>query len=150
MPVPRGPGQQVTDERAATPRILRVSLVAEQPAGEPVGLVGPDLRQREQQPGVFAQPDGGALAEVADGGGGVPGRNTAGNQHVGRVVAGQRVFEGGREALSLFRPHPVQLLQPRRADLLRPGDPRCWQLGGQAAAEAWPQARRAELAEHAG
>ena len=43
--VPRGPGQQVHDERAAASWVLRVSLVAEQLTGEPVGLVGPDLRE---------------------------------------------------------------------------------------------------------
>ena len=43
--VPGGPGQQVHDERAAATRVLRVSLVAEQLTGEPVGLVGLDLRE---------------------------------------------------------------------------------------------------------
>ncbi len=45
VPVARSPGQQVADERAAAPRILRVSPAGEQLAGEPVGLAGLDLRQ---------------------------------------------------------------------------------------------------------
>ena len=54
--VPRGPGEHVRDDRTAAPRVLRLSLVTQQLAGEPVRLVGPDLRQREQQPRVVAEP----------------------------------------------------------------------------------------------
>jgi hypothetical protein len=53
--IPCRAGQQVADQRPAPPGVLRAGRLVQHLASEPVGLIGPDLRQRQQQPGIFAQ-----------------------------------------------------------------------------------------------
>ena len=60
MAVACGAGEQVDDERAAAARVVGPGRVAQQAAGEPVGLGGPHRRQLEQAPRVVLQGVGGA------------------------------------------------------------------------------------------